>query len=69
LAVVEDLGIVYGIGVALAAVLLAVENALVRPGDYSKVNLAFFTVNGVMSVVLATAAIVDMLITSSPGLA
>ena len=69
LAVVEDLGIVYGIGVALAAVLLAVENALVRPGDYSKVNLAFFTVNGVMSVVLATAAIVDVLITSSPGLA
>ncbi len=61
LGIVEGLGIVYALGVALAAVLLIVENALVRPGDYSKVNLAFFTVNGIVSVILAVAAIVDAL--------
>lgn len=64
---VADLGIVYGIGVCLAAILLIVENGLVRPGDYSKVNLAFFTLNGMVSVVLAATAIVDVLLTLPTG--
>ena len=62
LGVVADLGSFYAAGVALAAVLLVVENGLVRVGDYSKVNMAFFTVNGVVSVVLAAAAIADVLL-------
>jgi 4-hydroxybenzoate polyprenyltransferase len=66
LGIVAEMGIVYGIGVVLAAALLAVENALVRPGDYSKVNLAFFTINGIVSVLLALAAIIDVLIAWSP---
>lgn len=60
LGAVEDLGIIYGAGVAASAVLLAVENNLVRPGAYEKVNVAFFTVNGVVSCVLAAAAILDV---------
>jgi len=55
------LGWLYHAGVAAAAVLLLVENSLVRPGDYSRVNLAFFTINGVMSIALATAAIIDII--------
>ncbi len=62
LGVVADLGSVYAVGVVLAAVLLIVENGLVRVGDYSKVNMAFFTVNGVVSVVLAATAIADVLL-------
>ena len=37
---------VYLAGVAGVAVLLAYEHALVRPDDLSRVNAAFFTVNG-----------------------
>jgi 4-hydroxybenzoate polyprenyltransferase len=59
---VADLGLVYGVGVGLVAVLLLVENSLVRPGHYEKVNLAFFTINGVVSLVLAIAAITDIVV-------
>ncbi len=64
LGVVAKLGWLYAAGVVIAAGLLAIENSLVRPGDYSKVNVAFFTLNGVVSVVLATLAIADMLLLS-----
>ena len=57
-----DLGILYWLGVAAVAVLLAYEHSLVRPGDLRRLNAAFFTMNGVISVVffgfvLAEAAI------------
>jgi len=60
LGVVCDLGPIYAGGVLLAAALLVVENALVRPGDYRRVNVAFFTINGIVSVALAAAAIIDV---------
>ncbi len=37
-------------GVALVAALLAYEQSLVKPNDFSRVNAAFFTVNGYVSV-------------------
>ncbi len=37
-------------GIALVAGLLAYEHSLVKPGDLSRVNAAFFTVNGFVSV-------------------
>ncbi|UCE60594.1 MAG: UbiA family prenyltransferase [Phycisphaerales bacterium] len=61
LGIIARLSWIYGIGVLLVAGLLTVENLLVRPGDYRNVNLAFFTVNGIVSVVLATATIVDLM--------
>jgi 4-hydroxybenzoate polyprenyltransferase len=36
-------------GVAIVAVLLGYENSLVRPNDLSRLNAAFFTVNGYIS--------------------
>ena len=51
----------YGVGVALAGILLLIENSLVRPGNYRRVNVAFFTLNGMVSVVLAITAVVDVL--------
>ncbi|MCC7105507.1 MAG: UbiA family prenyltransferase [Chloroflexi bacterium] len=44
------LGPVYWLGVALAAGLLLYEHRLVRPHDLSKLNMAFFNVNGYLSV-------------------
>lgn len=61
LARLADLGGIYLAGVAAVAVLLVVENLLVRPNDFSRVNVAFFTVNGVISVLLAVLTIVDVL--------
>jgi len=54
------LGTLYFIGVGLAMMLLIVEHSLVRANDLSKVNLAFFTMNGVISVALGTLGIIDV---------
>jgi 4-hydroxybenzoate polyprenyltransferase len=56
-----QLGALYYAGVGLAAALLVVEHALVKPYDLSKVGLAFFTVNGTISLALGTLGIVDVL--------
>jgi 4-hydroxybenzoate polyprenyltransferase len=55
------LGVWYWLGVAAVAILLAYEHSLVRPDDLRRLDAAFFTVNGVISVmffafVLAEAA-------------
>ncbi len=57
-----QLGWLYWIGVGVVAVLLAAENAIVHPHDFSRVNLAFFTVNGVVSVVMGIVAVTDILL-------
>jgi 4-hydroxybenzoate polyprenyltransferase len=44
-----DVGILYWLGVAVVAALLAYEHSLVRPGDLRRLDAAFFTVNGVIS--------------------
>jgi len=49
-------------GVAVAAALLLYENAIVSARDLSRVNAAFFTVNGVIAVAVGAGAIADRLI-------
>ena len=56
------LGSLYWVGVAVVALLLVIEHSLVRDDDLSKVGLAFFTVNGVISVLLGTLGIADILV-------
>ena len=43
-------GIPYWVGVGVVALLLGYEHSLVRPGDLSKLDAAFFTMNGVISI-------------------
>lgn len=43
-------GTLYWLGVAVVATLLLYEHSLVRPGDLRRLDAAFFTVNGVISV-------------------
>jgi 4-hydroxybenzoate polyprenyltransferase len=50
LAAVLDLGALSFAGIVLVAALMVYEHSLVKPGDLSRINAAFFTVNGVVSV-------------------
>jgi len=54
------LGSVYWIGWSGCLVLLAVQHALVRPGDLSRLNAAFFTANGVLAVWLFATTALDV---------
>jgi 4-hydroxybenzoate polyprenyltransferase len=45
-----QVGWLYYVGVALAALMLAYEQSLVKPDDLSKLDLAFFTMNGYVSI-------------------
>ncbi|MBP1595243.1 MAG: putative 4-hydroxybenzoate polyprenyltransferase [Acidobacteria bacterium] len=48
-------------GLGVVAILLAYEHSLVRPSDLSRVNAAFFTVNGWISVLLFVTTGIDIL--------
>jgi 4-hydroxybenzoate polyprenyltransferase len=54
-------GVFYWLGVGSVAVLLAYEHALVRPGDLRRLDAAFFTVNGVISIVFCGFVALDVL--------
>ena len=56
---IPALGWVYFFGVILTAGLLFYEHSLVREDDLSLVNVAFFNVNGLISVLLMLFVIVD----------
>jgi 4-hydroxybenzoate polyprenyltransferase len=54
-------GVLYWIGVAVVGSLLVYEHSLVRPGDLRRLDAAFFTMNGVISVAFAAFVIGDAL--------
>jgi 4-hydroxybenzoate polyprenyltransferase len=56
-----EVGPLYWVGVASVAALLAYEHAIVRPGDLRRLDSAFFTVNGVISIVFACFVALDVL--------
>lgn len=56
------LGTIYYIGVAAVAVLIAYEQSLVKSDDLSKLNLAFFTLNGYISVGFFLMTLLDITI-------
>jgi 4-hydroxybenzoate polyprenyltransferase len=60
----SQLSTLYFLGVACAGVLLIIEHSLVCASDLSKVGLAFFTMNGIISVLLGTLGIADVLLHS-----
>jgi 4-hydroxybenzoate polyprenyltransferase len=55
-------GLWYYVGVAVAAAILTYEHQLVKPGDLSRLDAAFFTMNGVMSVTVFAFAMIDVLV-------
>ena len=55
-----EFGTITFIAGGLFLVLLGYQHSLVRPGDLSRVDLAFFTTNGVASLVFGLASIADI---------
>ena len=55
-------GLWYYAGLVVAAGILAYEHSLVRPGDLSRLDAAFFTMNGIMSVSVFLFALADRLV-------
>jgi 4-hydroxybenzoate polyprenyltransferase len=53
------LGLFFWCGVSLIAVMLVWEHSLVRPNDLSKVNAAFFNINGIVSILAFLAILID----------
>ena len=55
-------GLSYWLGVAAVAGLLLYEHSLIRPGDLRRLDAAFFTVNGLISMVFLGFVLVDVLL-------
>jgi 4-hydroxybenzoate polyprenyltransferase len=61
------LGWLWWTGLGLTALVLAYEHAIVRPGDLSRVNRAFFTANGIIGIGLFAFAFADLVVHGLTG--
>lgn len=52
----------YAGGLAVAYLILIYEHALVKPNDLSKLDTAFFAMNGILSIVVFSFTLVDVLV-------
>jgi 4-hydroxybenzoate polyprenyltransferase len=57
-----SVGFLYWIGVLVVAALLAYEHSLIRPDDLRRLDLAFFTMNGIISVAFFLFVLADVLV-------
>jgi len=57
-----SVGVAYWLGVACVAALLAYEHWLVRPDDLRRLDMAFFTMNGVISVAFFGFVLIDAVV-------
>ncbi len=55
-----DLNYIYFGGVVFVGIMLVYEHSLIKPHDLRKINLAFFTVNGIISMILMCVTLVDI---------
>lgn len=58
----DRLGFIFGIGVALTACLLALEHAVLARRGKAGLDMAFFTLNGIVSCVLASLGVADLVL-------
>ena len=56
------LGMIYFVAVGLVALLIAYEQSLVKAHDLSRLDLAFFTLNGYISVGLFLLTLLDVVV-------
>jgi len=59
---VDGLGVIYLLGVVIISLLLIYEHMLVKPDDLSRLDAAFFNMNGYISVTIFAFALLDALI-------
>ena len=62
---ISQLSWIYLIGVCAVAVILVYEHSIVKPNDLSRVNLAFFTLNGAVSLILMALAVADVMLVAN----
>jgi 4-hydroxybenzoate polyprenyltransferase len=55
-------GILYFVGVGVAGLLLLYEHSLVKTDDFSRLDAAFFTMNGVISIVFLGFVLLERLL-------
>jgi 4-hydroxybenzoate polyprenyltransferase len=60
-----NLGPVFFAGAGMVALMLVYEHSLVKPDDLSKVNAAFFTVNGIVSIAAFLTFLIDKIVRAS----
>lgn len=58
---IAGLGALHGFGVAAIAIILAYEHWIVRPNDLSRIDRAFFDLNGYISILYLGVTLVDVL--------
>lgn len=58
--VVTGMGLAFYVGAAGVAAILAYESWILRKGDLSRINLAFFNLNGYVSLLFALATVIDL---------
>jgi len=57
-----SLGLPYWIGISIVSLALAYEHGLLKPNDLSKLDAAFFNVNGIISILAFVSILVDKLL-------
>lgn len=60
--IIGDFKTIYWIGLGIFSILLFYQHTIIKYNDLRRVNVAFFTLNGIASVVFAIFAITDLLI-------
>ncbi|MDA3779855.1 MAG: putative 4-hydroxybenzoate polyprenyltransferase [Bacteroidales bacterium] len=60
--ILADLGLFYWIGSFVFITLLLYQHTIVKPNDLSKINIAFFTTNGIASILFSTFFLLDILL-------
>ncbi|MEU4897881.1 menaquinone biosynthesis prenyltransferase MqnP [Streptomyces sp. NPDC044780] len=61
-ALATDAGAFFWVGLVIVAAAFAYEHTIVRPGDLSRLNRAFFTVNGFIGIALFCCALLDLVV-------
>ncbi len=57
---IAGLGFAYFSGIMIVGLLILYEHSMVRGDDLTRVNVAFFNINGLISVVFMTATLIDL---------
>ena len=58
--IIGPFNLIYWIGLVIFTVLITYQHLIVKPSDFSRVNLAFATLNGIASVLFACFVIADL---------
>jgi 4-hydroxybenzoate polyprenyltransferase len=59
----QGVGAIYFLGVAMIGAMLVYEQSLVRPDDLSRIDAAFFNINGAISILFCAMVLVERLFT------